>query len=141
MSSISSLKIVAAAVCCLSLPEGERVLGQVRQGKAAFGGWRDDKPGVRRLLTPQDLPPISKPTYGEAKVIARPAGAVPQVPDGFSAEPVTTSGLHKPRVIRVAPNGDLFVADTMFGSVHVLRMASGRAKPEKETVFASGLKQ
>jgi len=141
MSSISSLKIVAVAICCLSLTDGERVLDQVRQGKGAFGSWRDDKPGVRRLLTPQDLPAISKPTYGEAKIVARPAGAGPQVPDGFSAEQVTTSGLHQPRVIRVAPNGDLFVADTMFGSVHVLRMASGRAKPEKEAVFASGLKQ
>jgi glucose/arabinose dehydrogenase len=133
--------LIVVAACCLSLTEGERVFGQAQQGEAAFGSWRDDKPGVRRLLTPQDLPAISKPTYGEAKVVARPAGAVPQVPDGFSVEPVTTSGLHKPRVIRVAPNGDLFVADTMFGSVHVLRMASGRAKPEKETVFASGLKQ
>ncbi len=41
-----------------------------------------------------------------------PAGAEPQVPDGFSAERVTTLGLHKPRVIRAAPNGDLFVADS-----------------------------
>jgi hypothetical protein len=32
--------------------------------------------------------------------------------------------LRKPRVIRVAPNGDLFVADTMFDAVHVLRAKS-----------------
>jgi len=49
--------------------------------------------------------------------------------------------LHKPRVIRVAPNGDLFVADSMLGSVHVLRIPAGRAKPQKIAVFASGLKQ
>jgi glucose/arabinose dehydrogenase len=70
-----------------------------------------------------------------------PMGAGPQVPDGFSAELVTTSGVHKPRVIRVAPNGDLFVADSMFGSVHVLRIPAGRVTPEKDAVFASGLKQ
>ena len=110
------------------------------QGEAAIGSWRDDKPGVRRLITPQDLPAIAKPTYGPAQVVPMPAGARPQVPDGFSAELVTTD-LHKPRVIRVAPNGDLFVADSMFGSVHVLRIPAGRAKPEKHAVFASGLQQ
>jgi len=69
-----------------------------------------------------------------------PAGARPQVPDGFTAELVTTD-LHKPRVIRVAPNGDLFVADSMFNSVRVLRVPAGSAQPEKDEVFASGLKQ
>ena len=135
-----SLKIVAIAAYCLSLLAGERAFGQVLQGEAAYGSWHDDKPGVRRLLTPQDLPAIAKPTYGVAQVVAMPAGARPQVPDGFSAE-LVTSNLHKPRVIRVAPNGDLFVADSMFGSVHVLRIPAGRAKPEKDAVFASGLKQ
>jgi glucose/arabinose dehydrogenase len=135
------LKIVAIAVCSLSLIAGERAFGPVRQGEAAIGSWRDDKPGVRRLLTPKDLPAIAKSTYGVAEVVAMPVDAGPQVPDGFSAELVTTSGLHQPRVIRVAPNGDLFVADSMFGSVHVLRVPAGRAKPEKDAVFASGLQQ
>lgn len=135
-----SLKIVAIAVCCLSLLAGELAFGQVLRGGAADGSWHDDKPGVRRLFTPQDLPAISKPTYGVAQVVAMPAGARPQVPDGFSAE-LVTSDLHKPRAIRVAPNGDLFVADSMFGSVHVLRVPAGRAKPEKHAVFASGLQQ
>ena len=60
--------------------------------------------------------------------------------DGFTAELVTTDP-HKPRVIRVAPNGDLFVADSMFNSVRVLRVPAGSAKPEKDEVFASGLKR
>jgi glucose/arabinose dehydrogenase len=134
-------KSVAIAACCLFVITGERAVGQGLQGQAAIGSWRDDKPGVRRLLTPQDLPDIAKSTNGPAEVVAMPAGAGPQVPDGFSAEPVTTSGLHKPRVIRVAPNGDVFVADSMFGSVHVLRIPAGHAKPAKQAVFASGLKQ
>jgi glucose/arabinose dehydrogenase len=134
-------KSAAIAACCLSLTAGERAIGQELQGAAAIGSWRDDKPGVRRLLTPQDLPATATPTYGPAEVVAMPAGAGPRLPDGFSAELVTTSGVHKPRVIRVAPNGDLFVADSMFDSVHVLRLPAGRAKPENEAVFASGLKQ
>jgi glucose/arabinose dehydrogenase len=128
-------------VCCLSLTACEPVRGQERQGEAATGSWHDDKPGVRRLLRPRDLPAIAKPTYGEAEIVAMPAGAEPRLPDGFSAERVPTSALHKPRVIRVAPNGDLFVADSMFGSVHVMRVPAGRATPERDAVFASGLKQ
>jgi hypothetical protein len=61
-----SLKIVAMAAYCLSLLAGERAFGQVLQGEAASGSWHDDKPGVRRLLTPQDLSAIAKPTYGVA---------------------------------------------------------------------------
>jgi glucose/arabinose dehydrogenase len=135
-----SLKVLSIAAWSLILLAGGPAFGQVLQGEAAIGSWHDDKPGVRRLLTPQDMPAISKPTYGLAQVVAMPAGARPQVPDGFTAERVTTD-LHKPRVIRVAPNGDLFVADSMFGSVHVLRIPAGQAKPEKDVVFATGLKQ
>jgi glucose/arabinose dehydrogenase len=69
-----------------------------------------------------------------------PAGARPQVPEGFAAELVATDS-HKPRVIRVAPNGDLFIADSMFNSVRVLRVPAGSAKPAKDVVFASGLSQ
>jgi len=135
-----SLRIAAIAACCLSLLAGERAFGQVLQGEAAYGSWHDDKPGVRRKLAPQDLPAIAKPTYGAPQVVPMPANARPQVPEGFSAE-LVTSDLHKPRVIRVAPNGDLFVADSMFGSVHVLRIPAGQAKPAKHAVFASGLQQ
>ncbi len=28
----------------------------VRSGATAYGDWRDDAPGVRRLITPADLP-------------------------------------------------------------------------------------
>jgi glucose/arabinose dehydrogenase len=132
-----SLKIAAS---CLSLLAGAPAFGQALRGEAAIGSWQDDKPGVRRLLTAKDMPAISKPTYGLAQVVPMPAGARPQVPDGFTAELVTTD-LQKPRVIRVAPNGDLFVADSMFGAVRVLRVPAGRAKPEQDVIFASGLKQ
>ncbi|MDB5857108.1 MAG: repeat containing protein [Ramlibacter sp.] len=135
-----SLKVLTAAACFLLLLAGQQAFAQVLRGEAAIGGWRDDKPGVRRLLTPPDLPAIGKATYGAAQVVPAPAGALPQVPEGFKAERVTTD-THKPRVIRAAPNGDLFVADSMFNSVRVLRVPAGSARPEKDVVFASGLKQ
>ena len=130
---------IITAFCVMALA-GECAVAQVLKGKAAYGSWHDDKPGLRRLLKPEDLPPIEKASYGLAEVVPIPTGARPQVPEGFSVQRVT-SALRKPRVIRVAPNGDLFVADTMFDAVHVLRIPPGSAKPSREEVFASGLKQ
>ncbi len=128
------------ATFCLLVFAGEHAIGQVLKGQAAYGGWQDDKPGVRRLLRPEDLPPVAKPTYAVAQVVRMPDGALPHVPDGFSVQ-LVTSELHKPRVIRVAPNGDLFVADSMFNTVHVLRIRAGTSKPVRHEIFASGLKQ
>lgn len=44
-------------------------------------------------------------------------------------------------VLTKAPNGDLFVADTMFGEVRVVRVPPARATPVRDEVFANGLKQ
>src|SRR6267378_3374352 len=133
-----SIKVIGIVACSLILIARERAFGQVLQGAAAFGSWRDDKPGVRRLITPQDLPPISQSANGPVQVVPMPSGARPQVPDGFSAE-LVTSDLRNTRAIRVAPNGDLFVVSTMSNSIHVLRVPAGSAKPAKLTVFAIGL--
>jgi hypothetical protein len=77
-----SFGIAAIAACLLSLVAGAQAFGQVLQGAAATGSWHDDKPGVRRLLKPQDLPAVAKPTYGVAKVVPMPASALPQDGNG-----------------------------------------------------------
>ena len=122
---------MALATGCLSLLADASAFGRVLRGQAAMGDWRDDKPGLRRLITAQDLPAVAKPTTVQAKVVPMPPDARPQLPDGFTAELVTTD-THKPRVIRVAPNGDLFVADRLFGSARVRRVPAGSAKPAKD---------
>ena len=67
-----------------------------------------------------------------------PQGAKPKVPPGFTVEPFAT-GLSGPRLMRVAPNGDIFVAETYAGRVRVIRAADGAAKPDKVEMFAQGL--
>jgi glucose/arabinose dehydrogenase len=44
-------------------------------------------------------------------------------------------------VIRQAPNGDLFIADTAIGAVRVLRPPSGSATAVRDEVFVSGLRR
>jgi glucose/arabinose dehydrogenase len=111
-------------------------------GAAAFGDWRADKPGVSRLIRPEDLPKpgATASSANGSHVVRRPASAVPQVPAGFKIEPFA-EGLSGPRQMRVAPNGDIFIAETGPGRIRILRAADGSAKPSANEVFASGLHQ
>lgn len=112
------------------------------KGEAAFGDWRDDRPGVRRLILPEDLqaPFLTESASNGAGLADRPEGARPQIPPGFSAEMIA-SGIASPRVVRVAPNGDLFVADSRANQIRVYRLTQGSAKPAEEAIFANGLTQ
>jgi hypothetical protein len=59
---------------------------KVLVGAAAFGDWHNDAPGVRWLITSQDLPEIAKEEPSFAEVVPMPVGETPRVPEGFSAE-------------------------------------------------------
>jgi glucose/arabinose dehydrogenase len=111
-------------------------------GQAAYGDWKADAPGVRRKITAADVPaPYATPAVREtARVIAQPPDARLSVPAGFSVT-LFADHLEVPRAIRVAPNGDIFVAESRAGRVRVLRAADGAAKPDQNEVFASGLDQ
>lgn len=109
-------------------------------GKDAFGDWKADKPGVRRLIKPQDLqaPFVTESASNGPGVAERPEGANPVVLPGFTAE-LIASGIANPRVVRVAPNGDLFVANSNDDEIRVYRLGKGSAKPVQKAIFASNL--
>src|SRR5262245_56875632 len=137
------LHVLVAAVASMAIPLAVSALADpTRTGEAAFGDWRDDAPGVRRLIRPSDLPPpfVTESAANRPDTTDMPEGAKPKVPAGFSVEMVA-SGLKSPRVIRVAPNGDLFVADSRAHQVRVYRVRGGSGKPERESIFATGLYQ
>ena len=111
-------------------------------GKDAFVTWQEAKPGVRYLIKPGDLPaPFATEAASNAPgVVPMPKDAKPVVAAGFSVEMVA-DGFDQPRVIRTAPNGDLFVADSSANTINVLRMTKGSAKPAAKSVFATDLNQ
>jgi len=117
---------------------GGAAIAQTREGKDAYGSWQADKPGTVRLIRPQDLPAPGPASANVSHVVARPAGAMPQVPDGFKIE-LFAEGLNGPRNMRTAPNGDIFVAETRAGRIRVLRVKDGANKPETNEIFARGL--
>ena len=113
---------------------------KVLTGAAAFSDWRSDAPGVRRHLKATELPqPFATPSQSNGvSVVKKPARAQLKVPPGFSVKQFA-SGLNRPRIIRVAPNGDIFVAETSAGRVRVLRPTPNGDGNGRNEVFASGL--
>jgi len=105
-----------------------------------FTDFRYEQPGQVRKFTLKDLPaPFATASAGNGpKVVARPEGAWPQVPDGFKVEQYA-AGLDNPRIIRTAPNGDIFVAETKAGDIRIFRGITSNGKPEQMALFASGL--
>ncbi len=122
--------------------DAPRPHSEVFVGRNALGDWTTDAPGVRRRLTIADLPrPYDTPSARNgAKIVPRPEGAWPRVPEGFKVTEFA-KGLQQPRVIVTAPNGDLFIAESQPGRVRMLRDADKDGKPEVNTVFAQGLRQ
>jgi glucose/arabinose dehydrogenase len=108
------------------------------EGKAAFGDWHADSPGTRRLIRPQDVPaPDSAQSVRNTVTnVHRTDAQKPIVPNGFEVNEFA-SGLDHPRLIRVAPNGDVFAAESAAGSIRVLRPNGARS--EQASVFASGI--
>jgi glucose/arabinose dehydrogenase len=108
-------------------------------GTAAYGDWTSDAPGVRRELTPADLPPpyATRSASNGPRIVRRPGDALPQVPPGFKVEEFA-SGLEAPRVLRVAPNGDVFIAEMGGGNIRVLR-AGTKAPAGPGAIYAEGL--
>jgi glucose/arabinose dehydrogenase len=129
-------------------------------GQAAYTDWAQQRPGVRHKITLADLP---APDPAEAvdngpNVIPRPINAWPIAPASFSvtlyaggdSKPLerrdATEHMHlsggtftEPRLIRTAPNGDLFLADSGAGKIIVMRGLTPDGKAAHLETFASNL--
>jgi glucose/arabinose dehydrogenase len=110
--------------------------------KPPFTDFRYEKPGTTRKITVSDLPKPFATNSAEngAEVVARPANVWPVAPAGFKVE-LYAAGLENPRLLRTAPNGDIFLAESDPGRILVFRGMSKDGKPEQMSTFAEGLKR
>jgi glucose/arabinose dehydrogenase/cytochrome c5 len=108
--------------------------------KPPFTDFRYEKPGDFRKITVNDLPaPYATQSAGNtAHLVPRPEGVWPQVVKGFKVS-LYAEGLHNPRLIRTAPNGDMFVAETANNDILIFRGITPDGKPKLTSVFAGGL--
>ena len=114
--------------------------GQLLRGEGSFNDWGNERPGNHYLIKPSDLPkPYATDTAtNRSTIVPRPADAWPQVPEGFKIDQAAT-GLEGPRTIVTAPNGDLFVAESIPGQIRVVRGFASDGKVQTNEVFATGL--
>lgn len=132
--------LAGAATALATLAVGAGL--DVRVGKLAYGDWHADAPGVIRKIAVGDInAPLETPSAANrSKVVAKPADAKLQTMPGFSVAPFA-SQIEGARVIRIAPNGDIFVSQSRpAGKVTVLRPAANGEKPEAISTFAADLK-
>ena len=107
---------------------------------APFTDFRYETPGTAHRISVSDLPPpFATPSASNGpSLVARPPNVWPQAPAGFKVN-LYADNLATPRVIRVAPNGDVFVAESGAGRIRVFRGMSGDGKPRRSGIFASNL--
>ena len=109
------------------------------EASVSLGDYHGDAPGVRRRITAADLPPpFTTPSARNGPTIVDPpVGSRASVPAGFSVE-VLAKSLQNPRLLRAAPNGDVFVAETAKGQLRAVRLGAD-GSPARLEVFATGL--
>lgn len=136
MLSVSgAIALYAAAVD----PAGDAPMGnQVLTGQNAFTDYTKESPGTFRKLTVTDLPApyATKGVDAGSNMIPRPNDAWPKVPAGFKVSMYTT-GIDRPRLIRTAPNGDLFVALSESSKIMVFHGINADGKPEKTETYTT----
>ncbi len=122
------------------LPTARAQTSKTITGKAAFTDYSQEHPGVSRKIIVADLPePMEDQSVDNgADTVPRPDGAMPQAPAGFKVE-MYADGFTEPRLIRTAPNGDLFLADSKAGAIRILRGVGSDGKVATSETFASGL--
>src|SRR6185369_8347644 len=83
------------------------------------------------------VPAVSeaKPNFGS--VVARPEGAMPKVPAGFTVE-LYADNVPGARMMEFASNGDLFVTQPAQNAIMVLRDTNKDGKPDERFTFAQG---
>ena len=109
----------ALVLALMSLGALPVIAQQVLTGDAAFTDYTKEQPGVRRKVTDPDLPqPYATPSANTAPVVSpRPDGAMLHTFPGFKVKQFAT-GLNNPRLMRMAPNGDIFLAESEPGKDH-----------------------
>jgi glucose/arabinose dehydrogenase len=104
-----------------------------------FTDFHGEIPGRVHRITRADLPkPLAtKEADNHPELIKRPVHVLPRAPAGFQVN-LFAEGLDNPRLIRTAPNGDLFLAESDPGRILVFHGISGSGKPVKLETFATG---
>jgi len=136
MRSSSLSFAAAAAIAAYALLNFTTAAAQASGGQS----YEQDAPGREHRIDLASLPaPYATESARNFPMVAeRPDNADLQLPDGFEIS-VLTREVEGPRVMRIAPNGDIFVSESRAGRVKVLRPSSDGERVTSTAVFTEGL--
>jgi glucose/arabinose dehydrogenase len=101
-----------------------------------------DKPAVHRVEAASLPPPFkTQSAVRPSKQVAPPAGAALSVPRGFRVNVFAEGGFREPRWMALAPNGDVFLADSRANTIYVLRDRNKDGIAEERFTFSAKLSQ
>lgn len=88
-----------------------------------------------------DLPPpeVLRGPVNPSRVVSKPADARLTLPPGFEVSTYAEGNFDRPRWLALAPNGDVFVAESEGKRISILRDANGDGTVDQRFVFAEGL--
>ena len=134
---------VVAYLATLAIPDG--VTLKYEELPETAGGrdpndWQRQAPGAQHHFKVAELPkPFETKSAGNGpQVVPAPTNAMLAVPPGFAVK-LFAKGLSNPRLVRTAPNGDIFIAETGRNRIRVMRTADGADAPTENQIFAEGL--
>lgn len=134
---------VIAYLSTLKIPVGVTLNYQVEMASSASkdpNDWPRQAPGVKHYFIEEELPtPFATTAAGNGpKVVPAPASAMLFAPAGFTVKKFA-KGLSNPRLMRTAPNGDIFIAETGRNRIRVIRTTDGAEAPAVNQIFVEGL--
>ncbi|HJQ68860.1 MAG TPA: sorbosone dehydrogenase family protein [Blastocatellia bacterium] len=118
--------------------------GQTRKPAAEQNGKNTSNSSLGHYeIKPDSLPPpnATRSAVNPPKVAPMPESARLTLPAGFEIATYAEGNLEEPRWLALAPNGDVFVAESRAGRITILRDANKDGAPEERLVFATGLTQ
>ena len=136
------LALAAIASCGAAVPSraaDEPTLA----GAAAYGDYTKSAPGVdaahpARATCRRPMPRTS--ARNASKLVPRPTGAELHLPPGFAVAPLI-AGFQGPRQMKLAPNGDIFLAESDAKRIRVIRAgadAAGECQRLRRTGSSTG---
>ncbi len=94
-------------------------------------------------ISPKDLPQpfVTESAFRGSKVISQPADATLNLPKNFKVNVFAEGDFKKPRWMALAPNGDVFLADSRANMIFVLRDSNKDGVAEERFTFSNKLDQ
>jgi glucose/arabinose dehydrogenase len=126
---------IALAVVALSMPALVATRAAAQQGD-----WKNDAPGSKHRIDVAALPAPADSKADFPRIVPKPADAKLQLPPGFKVE-VFTRDVSGPRTMRVAPNGDIFLAEMKSGRIKILRQSADGESVASSVTYVEGLNQ